>query len=119
MYTYGIKDVVRRFATDTYCPICLIDVHDKSRSFNHLQYGSMVCGSNLLFGCDPLLSEEGADELDRTPSPSYRAMEAWVVSCHVAVAPARRIPGPFCIINNNPRSHSNRNVLGIGRNYNM
>ena len=31
MYTYGIKDVVRRFITDTHCPICLFDVHDRSR----------------------------------------------------------------------------------------
>ncbi len=115
MYTYAIKDIVGCFVTNAYYPICLIDVHDRPRMFNHLQYGSMVLGSNILLGCNPLLIEEGADVLDRSLSPSYRAMRALVVSHRVAVVPARRIPEPFCVIDINPRKHSNHHVLGIGR----
>ena len=70
----------------------------------------------MLLGCKPLLIEEGSDELDRSLSPSYRAMRALIVSHRGGVVPARRIPESFCVIDINPRKHGNHHVLGIGRN---
>ena len=81
---------------DTYCPICLTQLHTRHRLLEHIKYkGKKRHCATILLSQPFIISETEARQLDLEAANSARQLAHSGLRRSYAAKPAHRIPGPL------------------------
>ena len=109
---HGWRNGVRIRVDTTFCTVCLLELHARSRVVNHLAYGSPTCLANLL-ARGPVISWEVANGLDEEEKAVEGRNRSAGWGRAKALAPCCRLSGPLLpVVFGDGQEASGRHPLG-------